>query len=92
MKKLRNLIKNTAKKTAGGIDIGLKLYNLGNLDGDILLVAPQGKFRKGITQLVEKLQENYNEDICIDYASWEDGFGEDGIILEQHLEKNIYSK
>lgn len=63
----------------------------GGHGGDVLFAAPSGVFRRTITDLVSELQTDYNPDIYLDYATWLDGYNEEGLLVEQHLEEKIYS-
>ena len=92
MQYISHKITAKARETAGGIDIATRFHNYGKLDGDIMIIAPYQKFRKALIEVIEDLQKNYNEDICLDYASWIDGWGEDGIKVEQFIGQNIFSK
>lgn len=69
---------------------GAKLVGAGH-GGDVLFTAPIGIFRKSIEELVEELKKSYNKEITLDYASWLDGYGQQGVRVEQNLEEKTYS-
>lgn len=70
--------------------VGAKLTGGGH-GGDVLFAAPIGVFRKSAEELVKELQSTLNAEIQLDYASWIDGYGKDGIRIEQQLEAQRYS-
>lgn len=63
----------------------------GSQKGDILFVAPYNTAQNKIIKLINKLQSELSENISLDYASWTDGFEDEGVRLEQHLDEKIYS-
>lgn len=71
--------------------IAVKLTGAGK-GGDVLFTAPYGTFRNNINEIIEGLQKETKKDIWLDYASWIDGYGSEGLVVEQHLDKKIYSQ
>jgi len=59
--------------------------------GDILFVTSFHGLREVIFNIIEKLRKETKENIWLDYASWIDGVGDEGVRIEQDLEKGIYS-
>lgn len=70
--------------------VGTKLTGVGH-GGDVVFSAPIGIFRKSAEELILELKESFNKEITLDYASWIDGYAEEGIKVEQCLEEKIYS-
>ena len=70
--------------------VGAKLTGAGH-GGDVVFAAPIGIFRKSVEELINELRTFYNKEISLDYASWIDGYEEEGIKVEQCLEGKIYS-
>ncbi|EKD55943.1 MAG: hypothetical protein ACD_58C00330G0004 [uncultured bacterium] len=69
--------------------------SIGSGAGDcILFIIPRGFFEeKNVLKLTKHLRKiENNNDIYLDYASWIDGFEEEGIKLEQYLEAEVYSE
>lgn len=59
--------------------------------GDILFVVPYGTLRNQIDEMVEELVHQTRKDIFLDYANWLDGECEDGVMVEQSIDHEIYS-
>lgn len=60
--------------------------------GDILLVIPKQFSQKVVSSLFHSLRKKIGPDFSLDYASWIDGFEEEGMRVEQHLAEGMYSK
>ncbi|MBU1148712.1 hypothetical protein KKI23_01340 [Patescibacteria group bacterium] len=73
-----------------GQTIGAKLTGAGR-GGDVIFAAPYGTFHDSIRKLMINLKRECGEDIWLDYASWEDGMGNEGGIIEQDLSNKVYS-
>lgn len=71
--------------------IAVKLTGAGK-GGDVLFTVPYGTFRNNITEIINGLKKETKKDIFLDYASWIDGYGSEGLIVEQHLDKKIFSQ
>jgi hypothetical protein len=71
-------------------EVGCKITGSGR-KGDILFVSQFHGLRDGIWDVVDDLTKITGEDIWIDYLSWVDGIGEEGVLVEQDLEEEIYS-
>lgn len=70
--------------------VAVKLTGAGK-GGDVLFAVPYGSLRTMIDQIVEKLREKTGKDIWLDYTSWIDGYGGEGLSVEQFLDQGIYS-
>lgn len=71
-------------------DLGIKLTG-GGMGGDLLFAAPLGKLRSNTDYLISLLQKRVHNDIHLDYASWLDGYGSEGVKIEQDLICGIQS-
>lgn len=60
--------------------------------GHVLLMAPAGTLSEEITTQVDRFRKEFKKDIYLDWASWIDGFGKDGLTVEQDLYNHIYSE
>jgi mevalonate kinase len=69
---------------------GAKIEGIGK-GGHVLFIGPAGTISDKIIEDVEELAENTAKDIFLDWASWIDGFGENGLNVEQCLSKCKYS-
>lgn len=69
---------------------GAKLGGMGK-GGHFIFVTPAGTFREEIYEVIKKLRRETKKDIYLDWASWQDDFGQDGVKVEQSLEDGIYS-
>jgi len=74
-----------------GIDgFGLKFSGSGG-GGDIIFATSFGKNRNSIEKIIYSLKREVNNEINLDYTSWEDGIEDEGIRLEQDISNRIYS-
>lgn len=90
---LRRIISDIKQKAdIRGVNIGIRCIFWGKQDGNIIVFAPPFKFRDEFFEVIENLQKNYNSKIHIDYASWREGNGKDGIKIEQCMSRGIYSE
>lgn len=69
-------------------DIATLPIGIGKSDADILAVAPLGKYR---VHIMDILDSHYSRGVRFDWISWIDGWGHEGFRVEQHLEKGIKS-
>ncbi|OGL89103.1 hypothetical protein A3H75_00185 [Candidatus Uhrbacteria bacterium RIFCSPLOWO2_02_FULL_51_9] len=77
---------------SSGIPFGFRSLFLSRKQGGTLLIfAPLQVLRNSAPSIVATLQEKYR-DISVDFCSWRDGWGKDGIRVEQFISKGIYSK
>ena len=60
--------------------------------GDILLVAPVCILETHLPEVFKHLKSIFNKNLYLDYASWLDGYEEEGVRVEQHLAEGIKSK
>ncbi len=89
--KLCFLIDKKIRDLGDDFGAGCKLVTSGKR-GDILFVVNYHSLRDKIDELIAELRKETKEDIWLDYASWIDGFEEEGVKVEQHLAEGIYSK
>jgi len=71
-------------------EIGYKTTGAGK-GGDIVFTCVNGGLEKSIFELEESLREKIDKNITLDYASWLDGIGGEGLKIEQDLSNSIYS-
>jgi len=89
--KLCYLINQKVRDLGDDLGAGCKLTGA-NKKGDILFVVNYHGLRDKIDELISELQKETKENIWLDYASWLDGFEEEGVKIEQLLAEGIYSK
>lgn len=77
--------------TARKIEIGLRAMYWGKEDGNVFVFSRPKSFRDGIEEAILGLQESYNPKIRADFVSWKDGWGKDGVKVEQSVGHGIYS-
>ncbi|MBI2551893.1 hypothetical protein HYW17_01160 [Candidatus Uhrbacteria bacterium] len=75
-----------------GVPVGVRLLSTGKQDASILVFSQIPKFREEIKELVDELIHHHDKRIHINFASWRDGWGKDGLRVEQFISKGIYSK
>lgn len=63
----------------------------GNGRGDLLITMPNYSLRDSLDKILKKLSEQYQKNLSIDYATWQDGFETDGVLIEQDLTNQIFS-
>ncbi|MBT5337786.1 hypothetical protein HN858_02195 [Candidatus Falkowbacteria bacterium] len=82
------------KRRASEVDekVGLRPLYWGKMDGNIFAFSPLHRFREQSFKLVEEIRRDHNENVQIDFCSWRDGWGSDGVRLEQYIKKDIYSE
>jgi len=59
---------------------------------DVLFVVNSHILRDRISELITDLQNKTKRNVQLHYASWLDGFEEEGVKTEQYLAEGIYSK
>ena len=69
---------------------GAKIEGIGK-GGHVLFVAPASTLSDKILIETEKLAQETNKEIYLDWASWIDGFGESGLVVEQFLPNSKFS-
>jgi len=79
-------IHKIANNLGGRPGSGCKITGVGR-GGEMLFATPYGQFRTEI----EKIGRSKN-DYSLDYLSWRDGIESRGVLIEQDLENNLYSK
>ena len=84
------LIKGISQRQGSNLGIGAKFFGSGRMGGSVLAAIPYQYLRKEVEKVVAELQEEY--EVNIDYASWQDGLGEQGIVVEQYLTAGIQAE
>lgn len=74
-----------------GIEVGILSLHWGKNDGNIFVYSAPDKFREEIKSIVQELQSDYNPNITLDFASWRDGWGIEGLTIEQDLKSGKIS-
>jgi hypothetical protein len=59
------------------------------MGGDIMIVTPVNVHRHLVTDMLETLNKEHNNELYITWTSWDDGYGRDGVKVEQDKEKNV---
>lgn len=72
--------------------IGLRACAWGKQDSDVLVFSKPRTFREPLFELIEELRSTSYPRGCANFVSWQDGWGKDGICVEQFISKGIYSK
>ncbi len=91
-KKMRGMINTIkAKSDETGISVGMRVLRYGKSDGNIILYSGLQTFRKEIVEVVEKLQTEFGNEIHMDFISWKDGWGSEGITVHQNLSTGMKS-
>lgn len=85
------LVDQEARKSGDSLGAGCKLNGAGK-GGDILFITKRHGFDDKINDLIAGLRKEIKGDVCLDYASWIDGFEKEGVRVEQHIAEGIYSK
>lgn len=84
------LIKGASQRRGSNLGIGAKFFGSGRMGGSVLAAIPYRYLRKEIEKIVAELQEEY--DVHLDYSTWQDGFGESGVEIEQYLSAGIQTE
>ncbi len=79
------------KANQKGIPIAVRSHFWGKQDGNILVYFPPKKFRDAINEVVEDMKQEVDSSIHIDFSSWLDGWGTDGIRVEQSISDGVFS-
>jgi hypothetical protein len=80
------------KSREKGEKIAIRSYGWGKQGANILVFSRNQRFRQEIVKIVEELKEAGNPRINIDYASWRDGWGFEGLKVHQHISQGVYSE
>jgi len=72
-------------------DIGILPFNTGKVGGGLLFVMKKGKSHSTMENVLQSLQDA-GKYVSLDYASWRDGYASDGVHLEQHISKEVFSE
>ena len=86
-----DFLKEDTKKMSEEVGIAVKIAGAGR-GGDIFFAAPYGSFRSYVFKTIAKLKNKIGKNLWLDYASWEDGYGEDGLLVEQFIDEDIFSQ
>jgi len=89
LRRIMREIRNRAYAT--GNSVGIRAIFWGKQDGSVMVFSPPGKFREEIFEVVEQMRNELNPKIHVEFASWRDGFGTEGMKVEQFLSNNNYS-
>lgn len=84
--KIYSSVHRVSNKSDNEIGSGCKITGVGK-GGEVLFAVPFGQYRNKITQTISEL----SQDMSLDYSSWEDGIEERGVLIEQDLDRDIYS-
>lgn len=85
---LREILKKHSQEDT---HIGIKMAG-SSRRGDVVFMAESHHLRKNAEDAVNKLKEDFGSEISLDYASWLDGYeNEGGIKIEQFWQEKIYS-
>lgn len=78
-----------ARENEFGIS-GAKIEGIGK-GGHSLFIGPTGTIPDSIVDEISVIAKSKKKNIYLDWASWLDGFGESGLMIEQFLNEKIYS-
>lgn len=67
-------------------DLAAVPLGIGSNDGDVLVIGQTQKYRSYVEEFI-----NTHPDYILEYASWRDGWGEEGLKIEQHVDSGIKS-
>lgn len=79
-----------AKKLDIESGFGAKIAGVGKR-GDLLFAVADSAFCDSIDDCLESMRATVGKNVWLDYASWIDGYGEEGVTVEQHLREKISS-
>lgn len=71
--------------------IGIMPAYSGKLGGGYVIVLKPGISQETIFNTITEMKEKYSANLAVDFASYLDGEMADGVQIEQHIAKNIYS-
>ena len=69
---------------------GAKMEGIGK-GGHVLFAFPSGELWDRMETIIKKLQSETKKDIWLDWASWIDGWGYDGLKIEQNIADKNFS-
>lgn len=71
---------------------GVKPIEIGGGKGDMLICVPAGELRNREDKLINFLRkETGNENVTLDFANWLDGYGTEGLTVDQWTSEGIHS-
>lgn len=88
--KIHNIFENV--KQYPEESIGIMPFNIWKNGWSFLFVSKYKLSRLTIEKLVNEFKAQGYSNIILEYASWRDGYTDDGIKIEQYLSENIFSK
>lgn len=75
----------------GSMTAGVKLIGPG-MGGDILFATPTYDLREKMGEIIDELsKKDKSKIVSLDYASWLDGFEEEGVRVDQEINEGLYS-
>ncbi|MFH0960625.1 MAG: hypothetical protein V1897_18210, partial [Pseudomonadota bacterium] len=74
-----------------GVKIGLRAMYWGKEDGTVFVFSQRGRFRDQIHEVVKEIQSVHDPKVKIEFASWRDGWGSQGIKVDQFISQGRYS-
>ena len=87
------VIKSYFRKYQPDIVYGVKPIEVGGGKGDMLVALPAGELRNREHKLIDYLKkETGNDRITLDYANWLDGYGTDGLEVDQVVADGVLSE
>lgn len=90
---MRDLIRRLFDKAQQtGVVIGLRTCAWGKQDSNVLVFSKPRSFREPLFEFIEEMRSENRPGSCTDFVSWRDGWGKEGIRVEQFISKGIYSK
>ncbi|MBI2551891.1 hypothetical protein HYW17_01150 [Candidatus Uhrbacteria bacterium] len=84
-------LRTLVHEKSGGVQIGIKL-NSTSQRGNLLFAMQASVVRAWMPEIIAELRAKIDDKITLDYASWIDGYDEEGgVKIEQWLEEGIHS-
>lgn len=89
---IMRFFRDTVNKDPDAPYCGTKVTGAGKVGGDFLFVVPVGSIREHTEERIASLRKQFDNDmIMLDYANWLDGYGTEGLKVEQSLPEETYS-
>jgi hypothetical protein len=70
-----------------GIPVAIRALHWGKQDGNLMVYSRVKTFREPLLQLVETWSTQKTHRVFTDFLSWRDGFGSEGLKVDQHVER-----
>ncbi|MDP3771615.1 MAG: hypothetical protein Q8R16_04910 [bacterium] len=91
-KNVRHVMRMIEEKAdAMGVPVGVRVMAEDKQDANIFVLAPTHKFRSALQDIVHDLRARFNPKVHMDFASWRDGWGSDGLRVDQFVSKGAHS-